>query len=272
MCSNQRPVKKPATKTHPHQNQQPPVLALGPVWQKSCCAPYGQWKGLPCTPCFLLTQHTGSRSCKAGQEQASVASSRVLSGARAWETCPGNSAGPSAQTVQDSMHLGKCCIHLSGTSCLGKSWWEIHGDFTVQDLFTRTHHSHGQELPRTQSRWFPTLELQTQTFQDYGHCVSQPLVSLCLSPISTPLLCRILSFYVELADSASPRSSLEPALKAPEGRKFQSSSSVLSLKRESELGVQKRESEMNPRSIFSLALQPLTKLCQKVMGCFLQGA
>lgn len=156
MCSNQRPVKKPATKTHPHQNQQPPVLALGPVWQKSCCAPCGQWKGLPCTPCFLLTQHTGSRSCKAGQEQASVASSRVLSGARAWETCPGNSAGPSAQTVQDLMHLGKCCIHLSGTSCLGKSWWEIHGDFTVQDLFTRTHHSHGQE-PRTQSRWFPTL-------------------------------------------------------------------------------------------------------------------
>lgn len=116
------------------------------------------------------------------------------------------------------------------------------------------------------------LELQTQTFQDYGHCVSQPLVSLCLSPVSTPLLCSILSFFVELADSASPRSSLEPALKPPEGRKFQSSSSVLSLKRESELGVQKRESEMNPKSIFSLALQPLTKLCQKVMGCFLQGA
>lgn len=116
------------------------------------------------------------------------------------------------------------------------------------------------------------LELQTQTFPDNGHCVSQPLLSLCLSPISTPLFCRILSFFAELAGSASPRSSLEPALKVPEGRKFQSSSSVLSLKRESELGVQKRESEMNPRSIFSSGLQPLTKLCQKVMGCFLQGA
>lgn len=77
---------------------------------------------------------------------------------------------------------------------------------------------------------------------------------------------------MELADSASPRSSLEPALEAPEGRQFQPSSFVFSLKRESELGVQKRESEMNPRSIFSLGLQPLTKLCQKVIGCFLQGA
>lgn len=269
MCSNQRPVKKPATKTHPHQNRQHRVSS-GPCVTEELLSTLWAVEGFAMHPMLppdsthgqqIMQSWTGASQC--GEQQS-------MSGARAWETCPGNSAGPSAQTVQDSMDLRKCCIHLSGTPCLGKSWWEIHGDFTVQDLFTRTHHSHGQELPRTHSRWFPTLGTPDPNLSR--------LWTLCFSAlgfslfISTPLLCSILSFFVELADSASPRSSLEPALKAHKGRRFQSSSSVLSPKRESELGVQKRESEMNPRSIFSLALQPLTKLCQKVMGCFLQGA
>lgn len=70
---------------------------------------------------------------------------------------------------------------------------------------------------------------------------------------------EVLGFFVELADSASPRSSLQ----APEGRQFQSSSFVFSLKRESEQGVQKRESEMNPRTIFSLGLQPKQSYAKK---------
>lgn len=61
---------------------------------------------------------------------------------------------------------------------------------------------------------------------------------------------EVLGFFVELADSASPRSSL----RAPEGRQFQSSSFVFSLK---------RESEMNPRTIFSLGLQPKQSYAKK---------
>lgn len=50
MCSNKRPVKKPATKTHPHQNWQPLVLALGPVWQNDCCAPVWAVEGFAMHP------------------------------------------------------------------------------------------------------------------------------------------------------------------------------------------------------------------------------
>lgn len=51
-------------------------------------------------------------------------------------------------------------------------------------------------------------------------------------------------------------------------RQFQSSSFVFSLKRESELGVQKRESELNPRSIFSLRTAAINKAMPKSNGLF----
>lgn len=93
MCSNKRPVKKPAMKTHPHQNRQPLGLALGPVWQSDCCAPVWAVEGFAMHPMLPPTKHMGTRSCKAGQEQASLASSRVVSGAEglgnhlSWEHC-----------------------------------------------------------------------------------------------------------------------------------------------------------------------------------------
>lgn len=72
---------------------------------------------------------------------------------------------------------------------------------------------------------------------------------------------EVLNFLMELS---LPHQELPRACpEGSQGGQFSSSSFVFSLK---------RESEVNPRSIFSLGPQPLTKLCQKVMGCFLQGA